>query len=188
MAFDQCHCTAIETSVAECKMRIDMWSCVFQKDEGIPHYKTPHYCGVTLNASTIFIPLFTHRLTQKFSDPATHPSDLYWNDTAENSRKKKACHTARRTEMLALSLAHGSVNSLLGPLAQRGVQGCIEINQQLTSSHHHQVTLQQPKDLAGNQDTKTPEQTLFNPLKRKTVSKKMKKLKWEWQSRLQQTW
>lgn len=46
---------------------------------------------------------------------------------------KKTLHTAQK--LLALSLAHGSVNSLLGPLAHRGVQGCAEINQQLTSRH-----------------------------------------------------
>lgn len=49
-------------------------------------------------------------------------------------KKKRSSHGARSTEMLALSSAR--VNSLLGPLAQWGVQGCLEINQQLTSSHH----------------------------------------------------
>lgn len=35
-----------------------------------------------------------------------------------------------------LSLTRCSVNSLLGPLAQRGVQGCTKINQQLTRHQH----------------------------------------------------
>lgn len=35
----------------------------------------------------------------------------------------------------ALSLTPRSVNSLLGPLAHRGVQGCSKINQQLTRHH-----------------------------------------------------
>lgn len=64
---------------------------------------------------------------------------------AKKREKKGLGQTACSTEMLALSLAHCSVNSLLGPLAQRGVQGCIEINQQLTSSHHLGSRLQQPR-------------------------------------------
>lgn len=71
-------------------------------------------------------------------------------------------HTARSTEMLALSLAHDSVNSLLGPLAQRGVQGCMEINQQLALLTHHPSL---PTTLTGSEcmtDMNNPKQTLFN--------------------------
>lgn len=67
--------------------------------------------------------------------------------------------------MLALSLAHGSVNSLLGPLAQRGVQGCMEINQQLTSSHHFRSRFDS-QDLTGSErgrGTNNPVQTSFLP-------------------------
>lgn len=51
--------------------------------------------------------------------------------------------------MLVLSLAHSSVNSLLGPLPQRGVQGCIKINQQLT--RHHLRSGSGSPDLTGSQ-------------------------------------
>lgn len=67
-------------------------------------------------------------------------------------KKRRLSHTAFGTEMLALSLEHSSVNSLLGPLAQRGVQGCREINQQLTS-HSLRSCMR---------DMNSPEQTLFN--------------------------
>lgn len=62
-----------------------------------------------------------------------------------------------------LSLAHGSVNRLLGPLAQRAVQGCMEINQQLTS--HHLRSCFNSQDLDGSQcmrDRSCPEQILFS--------------------------
>lgn len=64
---------------------------------------------------------------------------------------KRLGHTALTTEMLALSPAHSSVNSLLGPLAHRGVQGCREINQQLTSYGLRSCM----------RDMKSPEQTCF---------------------------
>lgn len=135
--------------------------------------------------STQRIPVFTHLLTCKSSDPEMHSTNLYWNDTAESSggERRKERHPARSTEMLALSLAHDSVNSLLGPLAQRGVQGCKEINQQLTSSHHFRSCFNSQKT---RRDTNNPLQTLFYPEGGNT-QKKMKKLKMG-QSRLYQTW
>lgn len=79
----------------------------------------------------------------------------------QKSIKKRPGHTARSTEMLALSLAHCSVNSLQGPLPQRGVQGCMEINQQLTSSHNLRSRFNS-QDLAGSE-----RKPYFNPQVRK---------------------
>lgn len=86
---------------------------------------------------------------------------LKWYCWEQQKKRETWSHCTQHRNVL--SLAHSSVNSLLGPLAQRGVQGCKEINQQLTS--HHLRSRFNSQDLAGSQcmrDMNSPEQTLFN--------------------------
>lgn len=89
----------------------------------------------------------------------------------ERKKPKRLGHTALSTQMLVLSLAHGSVNSLLGPLAERGVQGCREINEQLTSSHYLRSRFNS-RGLAESQcrpEVNNPEQTLNIQVKKHTA-------------------
>lgn len=122
-----------------------------------------HYCWVTLNATTILHSSVYTLIWLKSPQIQKYIQPIYTETILLREAEKinRLGHTARSKEMLALSLAHGSVNSLLGPLAQRGVQGCMEINQQLTSSHHLRSRFDS-QDLAGR-DTNNPEQTSLNP-------------------------
>lgn len=86
---------------------------------------------------------------------------IYTETILLTAGKKAWSHCTQHRNVL--SLAHSSVNRLLGPLAQRAVQGCMEINQQLTS--HHLRSCFNNQDLAGSQrmrDRSSPEQILFD--------------------------
>lgn len=127
-----------------------------------------HNHWVTLTVPFLSLCLFSD-LKHESSDPEISPiyAESILLSAAKKKRKKKRLgHSAHNPEMLALSLAHGSVNSLQGPLAQRGVQGCREINQQLVSSHclgscFNSLDLVQSEILCDN-----PEQNLVEPSNR----------------------
>lgn len=147
-------------------------------DQKIQDRHSPHYYWVTRYHfhSSVYSVIWVFRswiTSNKFM-----LKRYCWEQQKEKRKKERLGHTTCSKEMLA----HGSVNSLLGPLAQRGVQGCMEINQQLTSSHHLRLRFQQPRP--ESQCSWEPDSTL----KWKTLSRKCRSRKWEWQSKLHQTW